>query len=90
MTREEYLNQMQEYREQLQWACKNNRVKLDTLAQEHKQKVRLEQDEYDRKVKEIRDAHTENQHAIERKMHELKVQWAKEHPIEEVKVVNND
>jgi hypothetical protein len=90
MTREEYLNQMQEYREQLQWACKNNRVQLDTLAQEHKQKVRLEQDEYDRKVKEMRDAHTENQHTIERKMHELKVQWAKEHPIEEVKVVNND
>lgn len=87
MTREEYLNQMQEYREQLQWACKNNRVQLDTLAQEHKQKVRLEQDGYDRKVKEIRDAHTENQHAIERKMHELKVRWAKEHPIEEVKVI---
>ena len=90
MTREEYLNQMQSYREELQWACKNNRVQLDTLAQEHKQKVRLEQDEYDRKVKEIRDAHTESQHIIERKMHELKVQWAKEHPIEEVKVVNND
>lgn len=88
MTREEYLEQMQEYREQLQWACKNNRVQLDNLAQEHKQKVRLEQDEYDRKVKEIRDAHTKNQHKIERKMHELKVQWAKEHPVEEVKVVN--
>lgn len=90
MTREEYLNQMQEYREQLQWACKNNRVQLDTIAQQHKQKVRIEQDEYDRKVKESRDAHTENQHNIERKMHELKVQWAKEHPVEEVKVVNND
>ncbi len=88
MTREEYLVKMQEYREQLQFACKNNRVKLDNLAQEHKQKVRLEQDDYDRKVKDVRDAHTENQHNIERKMHELKVQWAKEHPVEEVKVVN--
>lgn len=90
MTREEYLVKMQEYREQLQWACKNNRVQLDNLAQEHKQKVRLEQDEYDRKVKDVRDAHTENQHNIERKMHELKVQWAKEHPFEEVKVVNKE
>ena len=59
----------------------------DNLAQEHKQKVRIEQDDYDRKVKEVRDAHTENQHRIEKKMHELKVQWAKEHPAEEVKVV---
>lgn len=87
MNREEYLVKMQEYREQLQWACKNNRVLLDNLAQEHKQKVRIEQDDYDRKVKEVRDAHTENQHRIEKKMHELKVQWAKEHPAEEVKVV---
>ena len=87
MNREEYLVKMQEYREQLQWACKNNRAQLDNLAKEHKQKVRIEQDDYDRKVKEVRDAHTENQHRIEKKMHELKVQWAKEHPVDEVKVV---
>lgn len=88
MTREEYLNQMQSYREELQEACKMNREALDKLAVNHKENVRKENDEYERMVREQRDAHTENQHTIERKMHELKVQWAKEHPIEEVKVVN--
>lgn len=90
MTREEYLNQMQSYREELQDACKKNREALDRLATEHNARLRAEQDCYKKLVNEVRDAHTENQHIIERKMHELKVQWAKEHPVEEVKVVNND
>lgn len=90
MTREEYLNQMQSYREELQEACKKNRETLDRLAINHKTNIRFENEEYERMVRSQRDAHTENQHIIERKMHELKVQWAKEHPIEEVKVVNND
>lgn len=90
MTREEYLNQMQSYREQLQSECKMNREALDKLADNHKENVRKENAEYERWVREQRDAHTEKQHEVERKMHELKVQWAKEHPIEEVKVVNND
>lgn len=88
MTREEYLNQMQSYREELQNECKLNREALEKLAVNHKENVRKENDEYERMVREQRDAHTEKQHIIERKMHELKVQWAKEHPIEEVKVVN--
>lgn len=87
MTREEYLNQMQSYREELQNECKMNREALDKLADNHKENVRRENAEYERWVREQRDAHTENQHAVERKMHELKVQWAKEHPIEEVKLV---
>ena len=90
MTREEYLNQMQSYREELQNECKLNREALEKLAVNHKENVRKENEEYERMVRSQRDAHTENQHRIERKMHELKVQWAKEHPIEEVKVVNND
>lgn len=89
ITREEYLNQMQSYREELQQACKNNREALDTLAQNHKQVLREEQDRYEYAVKMQRDLHTHFQHETERKMHELKVQWAKEHPVDEVKVVND-
>lgn len=87
MTREEYLNQMQSYREELQNECKKNREALDTLAQNHKQVLREEQDRYEYAVKMQRDLHTHCQHEVERKMHELKVQWAKEHPVEEVRVV---
>ena len=87
ITREEYLNQMQSYREELQNACKKNREALDTLAQNHKQVLREEQDRYEYAVKMQRDLHTNFQHEVEREMHELKVQWAKEHPVEEVKVV---
>lgn len=90
MTREEYLNQMQSYREELQNECKLNREALDKLAQEHKLRQREIQERHEKAVKWQRDEHTERQHEVERKMHELKVQWAKEHPIEEVKVVNND
>lgn len=90
MTREEYLIKMQEYREQLQEECKKNREALDNLAINHKENIRMENEAYERMVREQRDAHTEIQYQVERKMHELKVQWAKEHPIEEVKVVNND
>lgn len=87
MTREEYLVKMQSYREELQDACKKNREALDVLAINHKTNIRYENEEYERMVRSQRDAHTENQHRVERKMHELKVQWAKEHPVEEVKVV---
>ena len=88
MTREEYLIKMQEYREQLQEECKKNREALDKLATDHETRLRAEQDLYRKLVNEVRDAHTKKQHVVERKMHELKVQWVKEHPIEEVKVVN--
>lgn len=76
ITREEYLNQMQSYREELQNECKLNREALDKLAQEHKLRQRVELERYEFAVKQQRDAHTENQHRVERKMHELKVQWA--------------
>lgn len=87
MTRQEYLEQMQAFREDLQNECKLNREALDKLEINHKENVRKENDEYERMVREQRDAHTEKQHAVERKMHELKVQWAIEHPLLETKVV---
>lgn len=90
ITREEYLNQMQSYREELQNECKKNREQLDKLAQEHKLRQREEQERYEKAVKWQRDEHTDRQYEVERKMHELKVLWEKEHPIKEVKVVNND
>ena len=87
MTREEYLIKQQELREELQQECKNNRVILDRLSKEHVERQRAEADLYSRLVNDQRDAHTEKQHEVEHRMHELKVQWAKEHPVEEVKVV---
>lgn len=78
---------MQSYREELQNECKLNREALDKLAKEHKERQRQEQDLYNKLVNEQRDKHTERQHEIELKMHQLKVQWAKEHPVEEVKVI---
>ena len=81
---------MQSYREELQAESKKNRETLDKLANEHRERVGAEADFYRKLVNEVRDAHTEKQHEVERKMHELKVQWAKEHPVEEVKVVNDD
>lgn len=39
------------------------------------------------KERQLRDSHTEHQHDIERQMHNLKVEWAKEHPVCEVKVM---
>ena len=90
MTREEYLNQMQSYREELQENAKRNREAFDQLEDEYRQKRQALFEEHEAKKRELKVKKTETQHNIERKMHELKVQWAKEHPIEEVKVVNND
>lgn len=90
MTREEFLNQMQKCREELQANAKRRREALDNLSDQYKQDLTILNEEKKAKERQIRDEHTENQHNIERKMHELKVQWAKEHPIDEVKVVNND
>jgi phage-related protein len=90
MTREEYLNQMQEYREELQANAKKVREALDKTEDIYKEQQKKLCEDYKRNLREIRDWKTENQHEVERKMHELKVQWAKEHPVDEVKVVNND
>lgn len=78
---------MQSYREELQAECKRNRETLDKLANEHRERVGAEADFYKKLVNEVRDAHTEKQHEVERKMHELKVQWVAEHPIQEVTIV---
>lgn len=78
---------MQAFREDLQNECKLNREALYKLEINHKENVRKENDEYERMVREQRDAHTEKQHAVECKMHELKVQWAVEHPLLETKIV---
>ena len=87
ITREEYLSKMQEYRELLQSNAKRNREAFDALDDEYRQKKQKLFEEHEAKKRELRNKRTEAQHEIEHKMHELKVQWAKEHPIEEVKVV---
>ena len=87
MTRQEYLEKMQSYREELQNESKMNREALDKLADNHKENVRKENAEYERWVREQRDAHTKKQHEVERKMHELKVQWVQEHPYAETRIV---
>lgn len=87
MTREEYLNQMQSYREELQENAKRNREAFDKVEDEYRQKRQALFEEHEAKKRELKVKKTETQHEVERKMHELKVQWAKEHPIEEVKLV---
>ena len=87
MTREEYLQKMQELREEQQDNAKKNREILDTLNKEHVENQRKENDRYREAVNKQRDEHTALQHDIERRMNDLKIEWAREHPIEEVKVI---
>ena len=89
MTRQEYLKKMQSYREQLQANAIQSRKDLDDLNDQYRQDLTNLNQEKRNKARLIRDQHTDAQNDIERKMHELKVQWAIEHPAEEVIVVNN-
>lgn len=87
MTREEYLQKMQGLREEQQNNAKKNRETLDKLSKEHIERLRNENDFYKEVVNKQRDEHTARQHDIERRMNALKMEWAREHPIEEVKVI---
>jgi cell division septum initiation protein DivIVA len=87
MTREDYLNQMQAFCEEQQENATRNREAFDQLEDEYRQKRQALFEEHEAKKRELKQKKNETQHEVERKMHELKVQWAKEHPIEEVKVV---
>lgn len=87
MNREEYLQKMQELREEQQNNAKKNREILDKLSREHIERQRNENDFYKEVVNKQRDEHTARQHDIERRMNDLKMEWAREHPIEEVKVI---
>lgn len=87
MNREEYLQKMQELREEQQGNAKKNREILDTLNKEHVENQRKENDRYRGAVNKQRDEHTARQHDIERRMNDLKQEWAREHPIKEVKVI---
>jgi len=87
MNREEYLQKMQSLREEQQDNGKKNRETLDALNKEHVENQRKENDRYREAVNRQRDAHTARQHDIERRMNDLKMEWAREHPIEEVKVI---
>lgn len=87
MNREEYLQKMQQLREEQQGNAKKNRETLDKLSKEHIERQRNENDFYKEVVNKQRDEHTARQHDIERRMNDLKMEWAREHPIEEVKVI---
>lgn len=87
MNREEYLQKMQQLREEQQANAKKNREILDTLNKEHVENQRKENDRYREAVNKQRDEHTARQHDIERRMNDLKMEWVREHPIEEVKVI---
>ena len=87
MDREEYLHKMQELREEQQDNAKKNREILDTMNKEHVENQRKENDRYREAVNRQRDEHTARQHDIERRMNDLKMEWARVHPIEEVKVI---
>ena len=87
MTRQEYLEQRQAYREDLQANSRQRNEALDSLNDQY----RNELNELNKRKRDaeriVRYTHADNQHEIERKMHELKVQWAAEHPLLETKVV---
>lgn len=87
MTREEYLNQMQSYREELQENARQNRENFDYLEDNYRKLKQQLFEEHEEKIRQYKKLKLDRQNEIEKKMHELKVQWAKEHPIEEVKVV---
>lgn len=87
MNREEYLQKMQELREEQQDNAKKNREILDFLSKVHVENQRKENDRYREAVNKQRDEHTARQHDIERRMNDLKQEWAREHPIKEVKVI---
>ena len=84
MNRTEYLQKMQSYREDLQVNAKINRQALDLIERQHVEKCRKENDEYKNLVAWQRENSVKNRLEIERKMHELKLQWAEEHPFVEV------
>ena len=87
MNRVEYLQEMQKLREQQQGNAKKNREILDMFNKEHIERLRNENDYYKEVMNKQRDEHTARQHDIERRMNDLKKEWAREHPIEEVKVI---
>ena len=87
MNREEYLQKMQKLREEQQNNAKKNRETLDKLSKEHIERIRNENDFYKEVVNKQRDEHTARNHAIELRMNDLKIEWVREHPIEEVKVI---
>lgn len=87
MNRQEYLEQMQAFREELQENAIQNRKALDDLNDKYRQDLTNLNLNKRNEERLIRDKHTEAQHDIERKMNALKVQWAQEHPINETRIV---
>ena len=87
MNREEYLEKMQALREEQHENARLNREAFDKLEDEYRKKKTELFMEYEAKRRELKEKKTLTQNHIEQQMHELKVQWAKEHPVDEVKVV---
>ena len=90
ITREEYLEKMQSLREKQHENARQNRELFDKLEDEYRQKKTQLFMEYEARRRQLKEKKSLTQNHIEQQMHELKVQWAIGHPVEEVKVVNND
>ena len=83
----QYLKQMQELREEQQQNALEQRLNLDTLNDEYRQAQQQLAEDHRNKVRDLRNAHTERQHDVERRMNELKMAWFEEHPYTEVQVM---
>ena len=85
---------MQQLRdEQVATALKHREI-LDKLEEEHEaqkrtlaERQRFEDEDYRKQLKEERNRRTTEQHDIEQRMSQLKQEWAREHPYNEIKVV---
>lgn len=87
MTRQEYLEKMQAYREELQANAKKKNEVLDRLNDQYRQDLTDLNQKKRNEERKIRDEHQSAQQDIERKMNALKMQWAQEHPVNEIRIV---
>lgn len=87
MDRQEYLKQMQTLREELQANARKRNEAMDSLCDQYRQDLTVLNEEKRAKERQIRDEHQSAQQDIERKMNALKMQWAQEHPVNEIRIV---
>ena len=94
MTRDEYLLQMQQLREEQVKTAQQHRENLELMEEYHEARKkeiielqRAEDEDYRRKLKDMRRKRTDEQQDIERRMYELKAAWYREHPVQEIKLV---
>ena len=87
MNRETYVTLMQGCMEDLHENKRKKNEAMDALNDQYRQDLTVLNEEKRAKERQIRDEYQETLQSIEKTISRIKIEWAQEHPVNEIRII---